>query len=446
MSEFDLIVVGGGTGGNYSAVLAANMGKKVALIEKDKLAGTCVNYGCTPTKSIFYSSSLYAQFKNSKQFGIEFDNLRVDFGKVMARTRKIVTEARTRNEKRVEEHENMTLFTDSGKFVNENEVEVGGESITGDTIFIATGASPFVLPIEGLDKVDYLTYKSILELDELPKSLIIIGGGFIGLEYAASLNLLGSKVTILQRGNRVIKNSDGEISASLAEYLIEDGIDIRFGTEAAKVEQEGDEVVITTKDGKTIKGEKLLMAVGLKPNTAELNLEACGVKVNQRGFIEVDDFLRTSNKNIYSFGDVLGKKMFTHAALRQVEIVVKNAFSDANVKFDETNLPYAVFTEPEIGSVGLTEEGAQEKGIKFEIKKAYYADTSRGIIGGEKRGFVKLIHNDKDILGCHIIGSRAPILVHEITALMNCQNSYQVLKEVIHTHPTLPEIFDDLAE
>jgi pyruvate/2-oxoglutarate dehydrogenase complex dihydrolipoamide dehydrogenase (E3) component len=438
-------VVGGGTGGNYSAVLAANLGKKVALIERDKLAGTCVNYGCTPTKSIFYSSSLYAQFKNSEQFGIEFDNLRVDFGKVMARTRKIVTEARTRNEKRVEEHENMTLFTGSGKFVNENEVEVGGESVTGDTIFIATGASPFILPIEGLDKVDYLTYKTILELNELPKSIIIIGGGFIGLEYAASLNLLGSKVTILQRGNKIIKNSDGEISASLAEYLIEDGIDIRFGTEAAKVEQEGDEVVITTKDGKTIKGEKLLMAVGLKPNTPELNLEACGVKVNQRGFIEVDDFLRTSNKNIYSFGDVLGKKMFTHAALRQVEIVVKNAFSDANVKFDETIMPYAVFTEPEIGSVGLTEEEAQEKGIKFEIKKAYYSDTSRGIIGGEKRGFVKLIHNDKDILGCHIIGSRAPILVHEITALMNCQNSYWVLKEVIHTHPTLPEIFDDLA-
>jgi pyruvate/2-oxoglutarate dehydrogenase complex dihydrolipoamide dehydrogenase (E3) component len=248
----------------------------------------------------------------------------------------------------------------------------------------------------------------------------------------------------LRRGDKIIKNSDGEISASLAEYLIEDGIDIRFGTEAAKVEQEGEEVVITTKDGKTIKGEKLLMALGLKPNTPELNLEACGVKVNQRGFIEVDKFLKTSNENIYAFGDVLGKKMFTHAALRQVEIVVKNAFSDANVKFDETNLPYAVFTEPEIGSVGLTEEEVREGGIKFEIKKAYYADTSRGIIGGEKRGFVKLIHNDKDILGCHIIGSRAPILVHEVAALMNCPNSYQVFEEVIHTHPTLPEIFDDL--
>ncbi len=444
MSEFDLMVLGGGTGGLPSAVMAANMGKKVAVVEGDKLAGTCMNYGCTPTKAIIHSARVYAQAKDSKRFGIDFDNLRLDFKKVMERTRSIVSEGRGRNEKRVEDNPNITLFKGTGKFVNEKEVQVGGETISAGTIFITTGASPFVPSIKGLDKVGYLTYKTILDLEELPGSIIIMGGGFIGVEYASAFNAFGSKVTLIQRSDKLIGKSDGDISRALAEYLTEDGIDIRFGTEAERVEERDGRVVITTKGGGTLEAEKLLMAVGLRPNTSGLNLEACGVETNPRGFIQVNGYNRTTAEDIWAFGDVVGRKMFTHAALKEFAITIKNAFQDARIKIDEANLPYAVFTTPEIGSVGLTEEEAREKGLDFKAKKAYYADTSKGIVAGDTRGFVKLIHDDAKILGCHAIGTHAGILVQEIAALLNCPGSLDAFRATTHTHPTLSEIFEDL--
>jgi pyruvate/2-oxoglutarate dehydrogenase complex dihydrolipoamide dehydrogenase (E3) component len=444
MSEFDLIVLGGGTGGLPSAVMAAGMGKKVAVVERDRLAGTCLNYGCTPTKSIVHSARVYAQAMDSRRFGIEFDGLRLDFKRVMERTRGIVSQALERNKKRVEDNDNITLFRGTGRFVSENEVEVGGETISADTFFIVTGASPFVPHIDGLDDVDYLTYRTVLDLDTLPESIVIIGGGFIGVEYASAFNAFGSKVTLIQRGDRLIGRSDGDVHRALAEYLAEDGVDVRFNTEAVKVDEGDDGVVLTTRDGGTLKAEKLMMTVGLRPNTPELNLNACGVEVDRRGFIRVDEYNRTTAENIWAFGDVVGRKMFTHAALKEFGIVVKNAFQGASIRIDETNLPYAVFTTPEMGSGGLTEEEAGERGLEFQVKKAYYADTSKGMVTGETRGFVKLIHDGTDILGCHAIGTDAGILVQEIAALMSCPGSLEAFRATTHTHPTLSEIFEDL--
>lgn len=444
MSEYDLIVLGGGTGGLPSANMVANMGKDVAVIERDKLAGTCLNYGCTPTKAIVHSSRVLRMAKEAEMFGVEFDNLRLNFPKVMERTRKIVSEARGRNEKRVEDNNNITLYRDTGRFVGKNEIQVGGETISAEKIFVSTGATSFIPPIDGLEEVDYLTYKTVLDLEELPESMIIIGGGFIGVEYASAFNSFGTKVTLIQRGDKLIGRSDRDIYMALAEYLCDDGVVVRFGTETARVDKGDKGVVVTTKKGDTIEAEKLMMTVGLKPNTADINLDAAGVATNKRGYVEVNDYNQTSNPNIYAFGDVVGRKMFTHAALKEFEIVVKNAFQGANIKVDETNLPYAVFTTPEIGSVGMTEEEAKEKGLTFKAHKAYYAETSKGLVTGETRGFVKLIHDDKDILGCHAIGTDAGILVQEIAALLNTTDSLEIFRKTTHTHPTLSEIFEDL--
>lgn len=444
MYDYDLIVIGGGTGGLPSGISGAKLGKKIAVVERDQLAGTCLNYGCTPTKVIIHSARLFKLFKDSRQFGIEYEKLKINFPKVMERTRNIVEGGRKRNEKRVEDNENITLFRESGRFINENEVQVGNQTITGDKIFISTGASSFVPNIDGLEKSGYLSYKEILNMKELPESIIVIGGGFISAEYASAFNSFGSKVTMLVRGNELIGRSDSDISKSLGEYMIEDGVDIRWGTEAERIVREGNEVRVTTKVGEIIGANELIVAVGLKPNTAGLNLEAAGVQVNSRGFIHVDDFCRTSKENIWALGDVAGRKMFTHAALKESDIVVQNAFSGTKIIFNDEMLPYAVFTTPEIGSVGLTEKECIEKGLEFKTGKAFYQDTSKGLIGGETRGFVKLIHDEKNILGCHGIGTEAGILVQEIAAIMNCPNSYESFLKITHTHPTLSEIFEDL--
>lgn len=443
MPDFDLVVLGGGTGGLPSAVEAADMGKDVALIERDKLAGTCLNYGCTPTKAIIYPAKLLSSFRGSKKFGVEHENLKLNFSRVMGRARSIVSRARRKNERKAEERENITLFRGTERFIDQDELQVGGQSISGEQIFIATGASPFVPPIEGLEEVNYYDHKSILGLEELPESIVIVGGGFISVEYASAFNALGSRVTVIQRGKRLIKKSDAEIAGALAEYLTEDGVDLRLEAEPERVEK-GSGIEVTTKDGQTVEGEVLLMAVGLRPNTKELNLEACKVETDKRGYIEVDGYGRTSNPKIWAFGDVVGGKMFTHAALKEFATVVKNAFSGVKIKIDESALPYAIFTEPEVGSVGLTEEEARERGLMFHTRRAYYGDTSWGIITEDKRGFVKLLHNRREILGCHAVGAHASILVQEIAALMNCSSSLEAFHSAIHTHPTIAEIFEDL--
>ncbi|MDP3879996.1 MAG: dihydrolipoyl dehydrogenase [Dehalococcoidales bacterium] len=445
MKDYDVIVVGSGSGASIANV-AASEELKVAMIDKGPLiGGTCLNLGCIPSKMLIYPADRIVEIQESQKLGITADIKSIDFRSIMERMRQSRHESQHHIREGIIQVKNLDFFEGAGHFVADHTIEVNGEQLKGKRIFIASGSRPFIPPIKGLDSVDYLTNESVLELKEKPDSLIIIGGGYIAVEYGHFFAAMGTKVTILEMASRLVLSEEPEIAEVLKKALGK-RMAVHTGTQAEEVKSTASGITVITVDKKSGKkrefsAQQIMMAVGRSSNADLLKVEKSGIELDNRGFIKVNEYLETSMKNIYAVGDANGQQMFTHMANREVSIVVQNVFYGADLKVDYTVVPHAVYSHPQIASVGLGEENAG-KDYDIIVGRTPYFDTARGKAMVEKDGYAKVILDKETerILGFHIIGPQAPVLIQEVVNAMTSGGHISEIDQGIHIHPALSEL------
>ncbi len=448
---YDAIVIGSGQAGNPLTQKLAVKGAKVAIIEPGPLGGTCVNFGCTPTKTMIASAQVAHYARNAKRWGVQAEQVGVDLPAIQNRKAGVVARSRQGWEKKFEDKDNPRLFHGKAAFLGERKVQVNGEVLEAERVFINAGASPMIPKIEGLEKVPYLTYISILDLEVLPSHLIVIGAGYVGLEFGQMFRRFGSDVTILQSGPRILTKEDEEIAGELQKALEAEGVRIHLSSRATRVEHSAEGVAVRV-DGpggrQVIPGSHLLVAVGRAANTADLHLDRAGVQLNEKGFIVVDEYLKTTADNVWALGDINGGPQFTHISYNDFQIVYANVFEGKQISTKTRILPYAIYTDPSLGRVGLTEKEARARGHKLKLGSAPMTSVARAIERGETAGLMKLVvdaTNDR-ILGASILSSQADETVQILSTLMLAEKPYTLLKGAIYIHPTLAEGFFSLME
>ncbi len=450
MKEYDVVVVGAGDVGLGIVFKALADNMRVALIEKGNVGGTCVNVGCVPSKTLIYAADRVMEIRDAGKLGITADIKDIDFDSVMKRMRDAVNVGRSSIAEAIRSSDNLDFFGSEGQFVDDYTLEAGGETLRGKKIFIASGTRPFIPPIKGLDGLKYLTNESLLKLERRPESVIIIGGGYVGVEYAHFFEAMGSKVTLVERGPALVIHEENEISELLKKEL-QGRMKILTGTELVEVKGGKGGYVIVVRSGggarEELGGEELLVAVGRKSNADLLQVQKTGVETGISGFIKVNDYLETSKKNIWALGDAIGRQMFTHAGDKEAEVGWHNATHEEKIRMDFLNVPHAVFTYPQIASVGLTEEEAR-KGHTVLVGRAKYSDTVKGTAMVEGEGFAKAIVEKESgkILGFHIIGPYAPILIQEVVNAMIHDNDITYITRSMHIFPALSELVTETLD
>jgi len=447
-AKFDtnLIVIGGGSAGLVTAYIAAAVKAKVTLIEKHKMGGDCLNTGCVPSKAIIRSAKFLSHISRSQEFGIKKAHADFDFADVMERVQSVI--------KKIEPHDSVERFTKLGVDVVQGEaritspysVEVDGKTITARNIVVATGARPFVPPIQGIDKINYYTSDNLWELREKPKKMVVLGGGPIGSELTQSFNRLGVDVTQVEMAPRLMGREDPEISELVLQKFTNEGVNVLVNHRAKKViVKNGVNILVAEHEGEEIEipFDTLLVAVGRAPNTAGFGLEELGVRLSSNGTIEVDEYLQTSIPTIYACGDVAGPYQFTHTAAHQAWYTsVNSLFGIARrFKVDYSIIPWATFIEPEVGRVGLNETEAKEQNIEYEVTTYNIDDLDRAIADSEAHGFIKVLTvpgKDK-ILGVTIVGEHAGDLIAEYVLAMKHGLGLNKILGTIHIYPTLAE-------
>ena len=445
MKSYDVIVIGSGAGAIISDEAAAQ-GLKVALIDKGPLlGGTCLNWGCIPSKMLIYTADRIAEIEESRKLGIEAEIKNIDFHSIMERMRQSRQESQIHIREGIKQSKNLDFYEGKGYFVGDYTMEVNGEKLKGEKVFIASGSRPFIPPIKGSENVDYLTNESVLELQESPDSLIIIGGGYIAVEFGHFFAAMGTEVTILEMADSLVLSEEPEISDLLKSELSKRmGVYTNALAEEVKESEHG--VVVVTKDTNTGKrrefvAQRIMMAVGRRSNADILEVENTGLETDKKGFIKVNEYLETNRQDIFAIGDANGQQMFRHMANREAEIVTQNAFYGTKIKVDYSAVPHAVYSHPQVASVGLSEAQAREKHNIF-IGRTKYFDTAKGEAMMEKQGFAKAIveKNSSRILGFHIIGPYAPELIQEVVNVMTSGGGMEELGQGIHIHPALSEL------
>src|SRR6266571_6623283 len=439
MAKYDMTIIGGGSGGLTAARTAAALGASVLLIDKEKLGGDCLHYGCVPSKSMIHVAKVVRQTREAAKVGLMSADFGVDMGKVSEYIQGVI--------ERVGEVEHIytegvTVKFGQIAFKSVTELSLNGELISSRNTLIATGSRPLVPGVEGLEETGYLTNEGVFDLTRLPVSLVVVGGGPIGVELGQAFERLGSKVTIIQGPGRILPREDPEVSETVAGVLVFEGIKIVTNARFVKASRNGDKKVVTAKQGDqllTFEADEILLAVGRQPNVEGLNLEAAGIKYDNKG-IKVDDYLQTSSSNILAIGDVIGGYLFTHVAVYQSGIAVRNALVPiAKKKVDYRVVPWCTFTDPEAARVGLTPEEAEKQYKQVRIVKFPWADIDRAQTEGETTGFIKLVLTGKKdkIVGAHMVGARAGELLGEIALAM--QNNLKVsdILNTIHAYPTM---------
>jgi dihydrolipoamide dehydrogenase len=446
MKEYDVIVIGSGSGLTLAAkALKANL--SVALVAKRFLGGTCLNAGCIPSKTLIYPADLVEQIGKTDGLGVKANIVTVDFKEITERMRGVIDRGVAFNREWVTNTPNLDFYEAQGYFIDSHAMEIrNGPQITAGTIFIASGAQPAIPRIKGLDEDAYMTNETVLRLKARPPSLLIIGAGRTGVEYAHFFAAMGTRVTLVELKDRPVSNEEPEISKLLEEELNK-RMSVYTSTEIVEVAKRGGQCVVHVKTGagteKDLAAENILVAAGRKSSAASLNLKATGVETDERGFIKVDDYLETTQSNIWAVGDATGKQMFTHAADAEVETAWHNARSggqNEKVKFPFSMIPHAVYTHPQIASIGMNEAEAR-KHFDVLVGRANYSDTVQGGIRTDK-GFAKAIVEKKSgrILGFHIIGPGAPELIQEVvTAMANGLTSQHVAASM-HIFPSMSEL------
>lgn len=444
MKNYDVIVIGAGSGGLSVAFRAAGAGFKTALIEKGHLGGTCVNVGCVPSKSLLAAASRISLIRASERLGIKAEIKTVDFHFVMGRMRGAINKSRENIKNFISSEKNMELLQGEAHFSGPYELDVAGERITGERIFIASGSRPMLPPVKGLAETGYLTNETALGLNTLPKSIIMIGGGYISMEYAHFFSAMGVDVTIIEMGERLLANADRDISAAI-EAEFKKRMHIHTGAKVTEVAGENGmkTVSIEGPGGKTkLSSQEIMLAVGRVSNADLLKPETAGIETDQRGYIKTDDYLRANVERVWALGDAAGRQMFTHAADKGAEVAWHNASNPQDQKkMDWGAVPHAVFTEPEIAGVGLTEEQARKE-TEILVGKAEYSDITMGQLTRVETGFAKAILEKASgkILGFHIIGPEASVLIQEVAnALAEGRNAASIT-EKMHVFPSLSEL------
>ncbi|MDY5828169.1 MAG: dihydrolipoyl dehydrogenase [Candidatus Limisoma sp.] len=441
MQSTDLIIIGGGPGGYETALLAAQRGLAVTLIERGNLGGTCLNEGCIPTKTLCRSAALACDMKKAAELGVAVGDWSVDFPTIMARKNAVVEQLRTGVEALMR-HPKISLVTGDARFVDALTVEVAGERYAARDVIIATGSTAATLPIEGADLPGVVTSKELLDLHELPQRLTVIGAGVIGLEFASIFHALGSNVTVLEYAREVLPHFDTDMAKRLRQSLGKRGIVIETQAAVKSVAKINSSLAVNyEKKGKTlaVEADVVLMAVGRKANVSSLNLDDVGIDYTQRG-ITVDDNMLTNVPHVYAIGDINGKMMLAHAATFQGVCALNHIMGEScRVRLDV--MPAAVFTMPEAATVGLTEEDCKERGIEYVAKKSFFRANGKALSIGEPEGYCKLlVAADHRLLGCHILGAHASDVVQEVCALITRGASCDDLALTIHAHPTLSEV------
>ena len=444
MKTYDVIVVGSGSGGEIVDA-AVSHGMTVAWVDKGPLGGTCLNVGCIPSKILIHPADRIMEIQEAKKLGITAEIKNINFHAIMERIRQPINESHEAMQRGIDQAENLEYYKGEGHFIKDYTLEILGKEIQGEKIFLGSGARPFIPPIKGLDSIPFLTNENVFDLTEKPDSMVIIGGGYIAVEFAHFFSAVGTTVTILQRGNRLIPNTEPEISELLKRQL-KRRMHIYLNTEVVEVKKQGNMITVTGKDsltGKevTVTAEKILVAAGRKSNADLLKVENTGVKTDTRDYILVNEYLETSKKNIWAFGDAIGKAMFKHVANEEATVAWRNAFHDHKTKMEYHTIPYAVFTYPEIAAVGMTEEEAK-KNHTILVGRARYSDVAKGGAMMEHDGFTKAIVDKQSgkILGFHIIGPYAPMLIQEVINAMALGGDISLLTHGLHIHPALPEL------
>lgn len=445
MKEYDVLVVGSGSGMNIASKAVQN-GLEVAVVDRDPPGGACLNRGCIPSKVMIYPADVIREAENAEKLGVSFTEPEIDFQKIMERTRKIYLADREGMRRSIEETPNITFYNNVGRFTSDYTMEVSGEQIRAEKIFLFSGARPLIPPIEGIEDVDYFTNRDIFEISEKPDSMIIVGGGYIATEFAHAFSAFGTEVTVLEMLDRLLVNQDPEISEVLEERL-SSWVDVRTNHRVMEVgERDGEKYVVaqnTQSDEEVeVTAESILVAAGRRSNADLLEVENTGVETDEDGWIKVDDYLETTKENIWAGGDAIGKYMFKHVANYEAAVAWNNAFTEEEIVPDYHAIPSAVFTRPQIASVGLTVEQAREN-HEVLVGKTEYKETAKGYAMGEEDGFCKLVVDAEDgtILGAHIVGPFAPILIQEIINLMYAgEGVIDPLYDALHIHPALSEV------
>jgi len=438
-TQYDVTIVGGGSGGLTAARVATSLGANVLLIDKDRLGGDCLNYGCVPSKSLIHVARIVQQAKNAAKLGLMPANLGVDMAKVSEYVQGVIA--------RVAENENIytegvTVKFGKVSFKSTTELSLNGEDFTSRNTLIATGSRPLTPNLEGLQETGYFTNEDVFNLLNLPASIIIVGAGPVGVELSQAFERLGAKVTLLQKPDRILPKEDPEVSAAVTDVLRSEGIDIYTNIRFIKAVHSRNKKVILTKQGDnllTFKADEILLALGRQPNTEGLNLEAAGVKYDHKG-IKVDDYLQTSTSNILAIGDVIGGYRFSHVAAYQAGVAVRNALVPiSKKKVDYRVVPWCTFTDPEAARVGLTPDEAEKQYKQVRIVKFPWLEIDRAQTEGETTGFIKLVLAGKkdEIVGAHLVGARAGEMLGEMSLAMQHNLTLNDIFNTIHAYPTM---------
>ncbi len=443
--SYDAIIIGTGQAGPPLAGRLTAAGMKVAVIERGLFGGTCVNTGCVPTKTMVASAYAAHVARRAAEFGVLAGPVSVDMKRVKARKDQISGKSNTGVESWLKNMVNCTVYEGHGHFESPREVRVGDALLAADRIFINVGGRAVVPEIPGLDGVPYLTNSSMMEVDFLPRHLVIVGGSYIALEFGQMFRRFGSEVTILEPGPRLVKREDPNISDAIREILEREGVDIRANAKWSRVARKGDEIVVSADcAGQVgeIRGSHLLLAVGRRPNTADLGLDRAGVETDAHGYIAIDDQLRTSVPGIWALGDCNGKGGFTHTSYNDFEIVAANLLDNDPRRVSDRIPTYALYIDPPLGRAGMTEAEVRATGRKALIATRPMTKVGRAVEKGESQGFMKILVDaeTREILGAALLGTGCDEAIHCILDVMYAKAPYTVIQRAMHIHPTVSEL------
>jgi pyruvate/2-oxoglutarate dehydrogenase complex dihydrolipoamide dehydrogenase (E3) component len=448
--NFDAIVIGAGQAGPSLAVRLAKAGRRTAIVERKLLGGTCVNTGCIPTKALIASARAAHVARNAHDHGVvRSGEVRVDMAAVKARKDAVVKHSAESLAKWLHGTENLTVVRGHARFESARRVRVGNEVLEAPQIFLDVGARAAVPGVEGLDGVDYLDNSSMMEVDFLPEHLVIVGGSYLGLEFAQMYRRFGSRVTVVEMGPRLIGREDDEVSREVEAILAREGIEFRLNSECLSAARDGAGVRVGTRcDGRdeAVTGSHLLLATGRTPNTGDLGLEAAGVATDERGFITVDDALRTNVPGIWALGEANGRGAFTHTSYNDYEIVAANVLDGGQRRVSERIPIYALFIDPPLGRVGMSEAEVRKDGREALVGKLAMERVGRARERGETQGFMKVLVDARtsEFLGAALLGIQGDEVIHAIADLMYARAPYTVMQRAVHVHPTVSELVPTL--
>jgi pyruvate/2-oxoglutarate dehydrogenase complex dihydrolipoamide dehydrogenase (E3) component len=445
-TTYEAIIIGTGQAGPSLAVRLASAGMKVAIIERKLFGGTCVNTGCIPTKTLVASARAVHVARHAGEYGLMIGgSIIVDMKKVKERKDAVVRGSNEGLEKWLKSTEKLTVYEGHARFEAAHRVRVGDELLEADKIFINVGGRASTPPLPGLDQVSYLNNSTMMDVDFLPEHLIVVGGSYIGLEFAQMYRRFGSEVTIVEMGPRLIQREDEDVSEAIRTILAAEGIKMRLSAECIALEKRGDKVAVNvdcSSGDKTVVGSHTLLAVGRVPNTANLGLENARIAVDQRGYIQVDDQLGTNVPGIYALGDCNGRGAFTHTSYNDYEIVAANLLDGDRRRVSDRITAYALYIDPPLGRAGMTETEVRKSGRKALIAKRPMERVGRAVEKGETQGFMKVLVDaeTKEILGAALLGIECDEVVHSILDVMYAKAPYTVIQRAMHIHPTVTEL------